>query len=1039
MELLSLTTTFMASYLSAFAEVLTHYEIPLFFAQNECEPCPGSQFTAVGAAWANIGYMTHSDMLHFVSETNFGLWACLLYAAAAIGALVGVAINSPPRTYMWFMLGPAMYSFLINTNQEVKGVDWTVAGRPQDMREVWRDAETGMQNTRLVLTRNKVTIDGENGPQGTYPVATAMLFLDELFSASTNLAVEWLGLYDEDGKGSSNSNLASREGNTSEGPWYILTDLKWGFVENIVGNTLRSAPLRDAFVTFIGSECGDAFKLAINDGSYAAASQSKGSVIPASVFQGSSQDYDGKTLPPPNYSRSVRKLGNISIPAPSGLIKVISDYGQRGAFSSFAPAYGPNSQAKNLIPSSNCLGYLITIINGFRWESGHAYHQLLRTAPRGLDLNQFLRTLYYGWNLRKEDGADVANAEERIAFTKMLILSYLIRNEIMYAPQITNTDLRNSPSDQAKNFSNTYVKTAGSKSKYGELYQWAVMMPHIQGILLYFLIVAYPFACMVMVIPGYWKAFFTWVSFFAWAKLWDVGFAMVYVLERSVWSMIGNHSNMGRISNMLIQTAQQTGGVGVDCDSTGAQLGRGILGALSGGLSGGLSGAASGFQGGYKPALLEADLSKICAIPRVCSVNGLEQNCGNPIDLADSKALRLFDSALIVGSGADLDLSNGYYIYIMAALYFAIPAITGQLVLGAKAGASSMVGTMIGGVAGEAGRAAMTGYQHGAVNALQTNAGSLGQAAFAKSMRKDQGGDQGSFAAQILGASQTGLEAEGNIPLAEGKNKQLGAIAALADTKRNDRRSAWAVNQAGIQVATSVAEAIDQNWGAGGAGGKGGGKGKFGHVMATAGAGANFANAVGQFNADHEAHKHAVAAQLGSLDNHYKVAGYQLQRAGAQASGQRLSQAAEFAAQTAAWEAKNAFASHASALGGIAGMNSGALSPGHKPQSIEGMAFAGQLNSWSNGKVDRRAQDAALFPLSFYPNMASKISQQEGEYGSQSAQPVWGDGYTAAQTVSQAAGATMKDGLDNVKSFGNPSETMQAQWDEVKGVFSQTD
>jgi hypothetical protein len=176
------------------------------------------------------------------------------------------------------------------------------------------------------------------------------------------------------------------------------------------------------------------------------------------------------------------------------------------------------------------------------------------------------------------------------------------------------------------------------------------------------------------------------------------------------------------------------------------------------------------------------------------------------------------------------------------------------------------------------------------------------------------------------------------------------------------------------------------------------------------------------------------------MDNHYQVAGYQLQRAGAQATGQRLSQAAEFAAQTAAWEAKNAFASHASALGGIAGMNSGALSPGHKPQSIEGMAFAGQLNSWSNGQVDRRAQDAALFPLSFYSNMDSKIKQQQGLYGSngtQSAGSYWGtDGYTAAQTISQSTASSIKGAVDSVTAIPKAS-SYSAQMEEIKGVFSQ--
>ena len=58
------------------------------------DTCPGSFYTAVTVAWANIGYMTHADVIELIDKTNFGKWGILLYIGAAVAALIGVATNS---------------------------------------------------------------------------------------------------------------------------------------------------------------------------------------------------------------------------------------------------------------------------------------------------------------------------------------------------------------------------------------------------------------------------------------------------------------------------------------------------------------------------------------------------------------------------------------------------------------------------------------------------------------------------------------------------------------------------------------------------------------------------------------------------------------------------------------------------------------------------------------------------------------------------------------------------------------------------------
>jgi len=78
-----------------------------------------------------------------------------------------------------------------------------------------------------------------------------------------------------------------------------------------------------------------------------------------------------------------------------------------------------------------------------------------------------------------------------------------------------------------------------------------------------------------------------------------------------------------------------------------------------------------------------------------------------------SEIFKYFDQGLTIGGNLQLDLANSYYIYIMSALYFAVPAVTGQMVLGAKAGAAGLASGAIGGLASESGRAAGQGYTAG--------------------------------------------------------------------------------------------------------------------------------------------------------------------------------------------------------------------------------------------------------------------------------------------------------------------------------------
>jgi hypothetical protein len=500
------------------------------------------------------------------------------------------------------------------------------------------------------------------------------------------------------------------------------------------------------------------------------------------------------------------------------------------------------------------------------------------------------------------------------------------------------------------------------------------MMPHVQGILTYLILIAYPFAAMMMVIPGYWKAFFTWITFFAWAKLWDVGFAICHTLERSVWAMLGNHSSMARVANMLIQTAEQTGTVQV--------------------------GTESDCQG--------SKISEICAVPDVTEVG----------ELTMSKAWTLLDKTLLLTGSADLDLANGYYIYIMSALYFAVPAVTGQLVLGAKAGMSSLVTQGVGQTAGEAGNAAKSGTAGEQTNKLASNQTSMTAGAATKAQRSS------GLALQQLDNANAASELE----LGAGR---IGAAKAGFESGRSAaemRASSWSSAVGPVRQAAALAANVPGLGGLGG-GAKTNGAGTGGADDATgfgvpgwnkltraAGDAANFGIASRE-NALKQAGLRAGAFAGGFGANNDWNAGYLKSASGAFGDySKMLANENDYNEKQAVWEARNEFASHAAGLGGVAGLNAGSLAPSSKPTDAMGLALSGQLGA--------RAEGAARFSgFDFHGNGGGRIAQAAGiqrygqaRWGSPYYQSFWQGGYGATQVPGEITKTLMQDGSAVVSS-----------------------
>lgn len=72
----------------------------------------------------------------------------------------------------------------------------------------------------------------------------------------------------------------------------------------------------------------------------------------------------------------------------------------------------------------------------------------------------------------------------------------------------------------------------------GEFLSAMLAMPYLQGIVLYFLAIAYPFFALTIIVPGRYHTFFLWMGLWFWVKSWDFGFAVVMLVDEVLYMLL---------------------------------------------------------------------------------------------------------------------------------------------------------------------------------------------------------------------------------------------------------------------------------------------------------------------------------------------------------------------------------------------------------------------------------------------------------------------------------------------------------------------
>ncbi|RME58852.1 MAG: hypothetical protein D6780_06055, partial [Candidatus Dadabacteria bacterium] len=261
-------------------------------------------FTAIGAAFATLGYYAQADLIEAITGTKYGgSVASMLYIFGYMGVIIALAFGQSPKNWVWLAIGPGIFWFLIGTTQEATGVIWKVnimrknnmtpdqynqlynPKLEEHMRQVWKLAEVGLLNSEY-LARRDAQVFSDAPPSKKAVVSTVFLHFDGVMSELVSNMMNWSGLFitRKNINTAASNTCLTPPSNGAKDDWFILSNLKWGWLDNITYARLSSPDLRDAFVTFMASECGDAVQSQISRAKFIAASNSRGLAVPCGIL-----------------------------------------------------------------------------------------------------------------------------------------------------------------------------------------------------------------------------------------------------------------------------------------------------------------------------------------------------------------------------------------------------------------------------------------------------------------------------------------------------------------------------------------------------------------------------------------------------------------------------------------------------------------------------------------------------------------------------------------------------------------------------------
>ncbi len=469
----------------------------------------GSVGSLIGAAMESAGHMAQSQILDQLNGPVGSGLGGLLFLIGVIGAVITVAVGGVFRHARWLLVGPAIFYFLISERVNSDGAEWRFGDRVHDMATVFR-ADNGILNAG-------------SGRAGR--VSRGFLVWDRLTSDVIQTLISLLKLT-QDG---------------SDLDFLAKTDRYM---------QIFAAQSDDPFLTFflgiaLNNQCSRYYSL-------------------------QRIAHDTSELPDRiSYARDVLAV--------MGEHTIVFNLAERPDLEEWVKTVLREGAAPYLGPLT-CQDLWNLGVALVREVVARQFidHLTRYNLPDGLSPATAQSRLLRRFGMRVANGqvvrdAGVSDEQRMIYLLNELTARLLVRELAQRRPQIAAMSMDEHPQlafgeagremDQG---TARAIRSQGYADEYqykGELIAGALAMPHIQGMILYYLAMSFPIFALVSILPGRQRAVLTWMGLWLWAKLWDFGLAVVMMVDNLLYALLPHGEplqtealmNPGRAMNTIFE------------------------------------------------------------------------------------------------------------------------------------------------------------------------------------------------------------------------------------------------------------------------------------------------------------------------------------------------------------------------------------------------------------------------------------------------------------------------------------------------------